>query len=262
MERVATVMDTRLLRAIFVFALLLFASGAQAAGPQPPCAGVAAYPPPNSAPAIMVWREKDLEQWSPPGCTGWPAASRSKLIVTLAGSFRFNGAMNQLLTRIGAVSALPRILYWSATDKKWMPLSKNAFALSGPDPKSRRGDFSAAEFGKGRDLYYWDDDTRTGPAVYRLRVLEDTQERIVVSSDNVTPIRRFFFTLFKPGDFQTLLIVQRVSPGVFGTFILYRSGEGASGLTTGHDKSYVNRAVALFRQLAGMKTDLDPPAAP
>jgi hypothetical protein len=170
--------------------------------------------------------------------------------------------MIQLLTRIGAVSALPSVQYWSTTDTKWMPLSKDAFALTGPDPKSRRGDFSASEFVKGADLYYWDDDTRTGPAVYRFRVLENTAERVVVASENVTPIRRFLFTLFKPGDFQSLLIIQRVSPGVFGAFILHRSGEEASSLTTGHDKSYVNRAVALFRLLAGMKTDQDPPAAP
>ncbi|HKB95330.1 MAG TPA: DUF6675 family protein [Rhizomicrobium sp.] len=210
----------------------------------------------------MVWREKDLEQWRAPRCTGWPNGSRSKLIVTLTGSFRSDGAMSQLLTRIGAVSVLPHILYWSTTDKKWGPLSKQAFALTGPDPKSRRGDFSPSEFVKGADLFYWDDDSRTGPAVYRFRVLESTQERIVISSENITPIRRFLFTLFRPGDFQTLLIIQRVSPGVFGTFILYRSGEGASGLTTGHDKSYVNRAAALYRQLAGIKTDQKPPAAP
>ena len=143
-----------------------------------------------------------------------------------------------------------------------MPLSKDAFALAGPDPKSRRGDFSASEFVKGSDLYYSDDDTRTGPAVYRFRVLENTAERVVLASDNVTPIRRFLFTLFKPGAFQSLLVIQRVSPGIFGTFILHRSGEGTNSLAAGHDKSYVNRAVALFRQLAGIKTDQEPPAAP
>src|SRR6266702_119876 len=258
-------MTTRMKKGSFflaVLAVFLWAPDAHAAGPQPPCVGTFAYPSPNSAPSIMVWREKDLQQWRPPRCTGLPVDSPSKLVVTLAGSFRTNGAMNLLLTRIGEISALPHVLYWSTTDKRWAPLSKQAFALAGPDPKSRRGDFPASEFVKGASLYYWDDDSRTGPAVYRFRVLESTQERVVIAGDNVTPIRRFLFTLFKPGDFQTLLIIQRVSPGVFGTFILYRSGEGASGLTTGHDKSYVNRAVALFRQLAGIKTDQDPPAAP
>ena len=74
-------------------------------------------------------------------------------------------------------------------------------------------------------------------------------------------MRRYFLTLFKPGALQSLLIVPRLSPGVFGAFILSRSGEGASLLTAGHDKSYVNRTVALYRHLAGIKTDQEPPAA-
>jgi hypothetical protein len=253
-------MNGRRLLAALASVLLLLAPGARAADPQPPCAGTGTYPRPNSPPSIMIWGEKDLEQWHPPSCTGW--TGRSKFVVAAAGSFRFSGAMNQLLARIGAVSALPRILYWSTTDKKWMPLSKVAFALTDPNPKSRRGDFAASEFVKGANLYYWDDDARTGPAVYRFKILENTAERIVIAGDNVTPIRRFLFTLFQPGSFQSLLIVQQVSPGTVGAFILYRSGEGASGLTTGHDKSYVNRAVALFRRLAGLQTDQDPPAAP
>jgi hypothetical protein len=250
----------------FVSALLLLAPGAQAAGPQPPCAMSAAaeYPSPDSTPTIAIWHEKDLEQgnWRPPGCTGWPADSRSKLIVTLTGSFRFNGSMNELLARVGTISALRRIQYWSTTDKSWGPLSNDASALTDPDPKSRRRDFSATELGKGADLYYWQDDVRTGPAVYRLRVLENTPERVVITSDNVTPVRRYFFTLFKPGALQSVLIVQRVAPGIFGAFILSRSGMGASALTSGHDESFVNRAAALYRWLAGIKTDQEPPAAP
>jgi len=259
---VTTLRDTRLARATIAFMLFIFVSGAHAATPQLPCAGAFTYSPPNAPPSVTTWGEKDLEQWRPPTCTGWATDSRSKLVVAVSGSFRYVGAINQLLARIGAISTLPRILYWSTTDKKWMPLSKDAFALTGPDSKSRRGDFSASEFVKGAELFYWDDDTRTDPAVYRSRVVESTPDRVVVANENLTPIRRFLFTLFKPGDFQTLLIIQRVSPGIFGAYILNRNGEGASSLTTGHDKSYVNRAVALFRQLAGMKTDQDPPAAP
>jgi hypothetical protein len=255
-----------LLLAGFVSALLLLAPGVPAAGPQPPCAMSAAfeYPSPDSTPAVGIWHEKDLEQanWHPPSCTGWPADSRSRLIVTLTGSFRFNGSMNELLARVGTISALRRIQYWSTTDKKWGPLSNDAFALTGPDPKSRRRDFSAAELGKGAELYYWEDNVRTGPAVNRLRVLENTPERVVITSDNVTAVRRFFFTLFKPGALQSVLIVQRIAPGIFGVFILSRSGMGASALTSGHDDSYVNRATALYRWLAGIKTDQEPPAAP
>src|SRR5438046_3110758 len=96
------------------FALVLLVAGARAAGPQPPCAATAtpAYPPADSPPAVTIWHSKELEQWHPPACTGWAADSRSKLIVTLTGSFRFDGAMSDLLARIGNVSALRNIQYW------------------------------------------------------------------------------------------------------------------------------------------------------
>jgi hypothetical protein len=59
-----------------------------------------------------------------------------------------------------------------------------------------------------------------------------------------------------------VLIIEHVAPGTFGVSVLNRSGEGASVLTAGHESSYINRAVALYRQLAGIKTDQEPPAAP
>ena len=247
-------------------AFLLYAPGAWSAGPQPPCTMVAtpAYPAPDSTPLIVIWQKKALEQgnWRPPSCTGWPTELRSKLIVTLTGSFRFDGGMDALLARVGTISALRSIQYWSTTDRKWAPLSNDASALTGPNSNSRRPDFSAAELVKGADLYYWEDDAHTGPAVYRLRVSESASERFVISSDNVTPIRRFWFTLFQPGALQSVLIIEHISPGVFGVSILNRSGEGASALTAGHESSYVNRATALYRQLAGIRTDREPPAAP
>jgi hypothetical protein len=179
----------------------------------------------------------------------------------VGGSFRFDGGMGGLLARVGAVSLLRTVQYWSTTDKKWRPLANNASALTGPDVKSRREDFAISELKKGADLYYWQDDTRSGEAVYRLRVYENTPERAVISSENLTPIRRFFVTLFQPGALQSVIFIQHLSPDIFGVYILSRTGEGTSALAEGHAESYVNRAVALYRQLAGIKTDQEPPAA-
>jgi len=256
----------RLRQVSLVFALLLLASGAQALGPQPACgmAGTPAYPSPDSAPTIRIWEGKELEQanWVPPSCTGWPADSRSRLIITLSGSFHFDGPMSTLLVRVGTISALRSIQYWSTTDKKWGPLSSDAAALTSPDPKSRRPDFSPSELVKAAELYYWEDDTRTGSAVYRLRVSESTSERFIIVSENITPIRRFWLTLFKPGALQSILVIEHVAPGIFTVFVLNRSGDGASVLTAGHESSYINRAAAVYRQLAGIKTNQEPPAAP
>jgi hypothetical protein len=200
--------------------------------------------------------------WKPPSCTGWPAGSRSKLIVTLTGSFHFEGTMDDLLTKIGAISTLKNIFYWSAADRKWAPLSTDASALTDANAKDRRGDFAASEFGKNANLYYWEDCASTGAAVYRLSVSESTPQRLVISSDNVTTVRKFIFTLFKPGALQSLLFIQRLSPETFGVYILTRTDAGASALANGHEEIFVNRADALFRQLAGIKTDQEPPAMP
>ena len=251
-------------RAVLACTLLLLAPGAQGAAPERPCAAMPAYPLPDAAPVIAVWQKKDLDKVAsqPAGCSGGPVEPRPKLIVTLAGSFRFNGPMSGLLERVGMISALRGIQYWSTTDKKWGPLSNDSSALTGPDANSRRRDFSPAELVKGADLYYWEDDVRTGPAIYRLRVSESTPERFVMSSDNVTTIRQFWFTLFQPGALQSVLTMERVAPGLFGVSVLTRSGQGASLLTSGHDSSFVNRAAALYRHLAGIRTDQEPPAAP
>ena len=254
--------------AVLAFALLLPATDALALNPQPSCIPVhtPAYPSPDSAPTIAIWHREDLGQGnrSSSSCTGSPSPidSRSRLIVTLRGSFHFDGSMSTILARVGAISALRSIQYWSTTDRKWGPFSNDASALTGPDSTSRRLDFSASEFVKGAELYYWEDDPHTGPAIYRLHILESTSDRFVISSDNVTPIRRFWLTLFKPGALQSVLTIEHVAPGLFGVFVLNRSGDGASALTAGHESSYVNRATALYRQLAGIKTDQEPPSAP
>jgi hypothetical protein len=248
---------------IWVFVL---ATSALAGLPQPPCAAapvIPAYSSPDTAPTIAIWHEGDLEQskWRPPSCTGWSPTSRSKLIVALSGSFRFNGPLPELLKRAGAISTFRTIRYWSTTDKAWRFLANNAFALTGPDKANRRADFTASELIKAANLYYWEDDSRSGEVVYRLNILESTPDHAVIASENITPIRRFFVTLFKPGALQSTIFIQRLSTGLYGIYILSRTGEGTSTFAEGHDDSYVNRAAALYRQLAGIKTDEEPPAA-
>src|SRR5689334_19399430 len=105
--------------------MLACTGGAEAEVPGPPCtgAGMPFYANPGSTPAIAVWHRGDLERekWQPPACTGWAPASRSKLVVALAGSFVFNGTMDQLVARAGAISALAKVKYWSTTEQKWRP---------------------------------------------------------------------------------------------------------------------------------------------
>jgi hypothetical protein len=235
------------------------------AAPQPPCETASAAPafsPPGAAPAVATWHAADLVGWQPAGCTGWSAASadRSKLVVAVAGSFRFDGAIDRLLARIAAISTLRNVQYWSTTESKWRPLAYDASALSGPDAKSRRADFSAAELSNGASLHYWEDDTRSGEVVTRLAVRARTADAAVLTTENITPIRRFMVTLFPPGALQTVLVIRRISPKVWGAYLLSRTSNDSSMLAGGHEASYINRAVALYRQIAGIPTNQEPPA--
>jgi hypothetical protein len=240
------------------------ASGATG-GPQPPCAATAAaaYPPPGAPPRVEVWHGGDLEQsrWTPPECSGWAPSSRSKLVVAMAGSFRFDGTADELLARIGAISTLRSIRYWSVLNKTWRPLVIDSSALSRPDPGSRRPDFMAREMTAGSELYYYGNDSRSGQTVYRMTVRERSPTRAVIAVENLSPLRILFLTLFEPGALQSVEFVELVSPGVWGVYFLTRTRAGVSALAAGWDAPYINRAVALYRHLIGMPTDADPPAA-
>ena len=247
-------------------ALLLFPGKVTAqGGPQPPCGGrpSPAYAEPGGLPAVHVWTGDELgAEWMPPACTGWRPLPFRVLVAT-AGRFRHHGTVDDLLERFGGVSALTTVRYWSVSDRRWQDLIASAFALAGPDAASRRPDFRAAEMRGGTDLYFAQHDNRsTGDVVYRLRVREITPDRLVVQMENVSAVHYLLIPLAGPGDLQSLYFLERRPPDEWGYYSLARISAGASSLAEGHEASYVNRAVALFRHLAGFPTDQEPPAAP
>jgi hypothetical protein len=249
----------------FVLAIPVLAAGATR-GPQRPCGSALApaYPPPGEPPIVKVWHDEDLRRsgWEPPHCAGWTPSSHSNLVLAMAGSFRFDGSADELVERMGAISTLRGVRFWSVTDRIWRPLVIDASALSRLDPRNRRSDFLAAEMTAGSELYYWEKHRRAGNIVYRMTVLERSPARTVVTTENLSPVRFLLLTLFEPGALQSVACIELVSPGVWGVYLLTRAGQGVSALAVGHDASYVNRAAAIYRHLAGIPTDEDPPAAP
>ena len=179
----------------------------------------------------------------------------------MAGSFRFDGTADDVIARIGAISTLRDIRYWSVTDTMWRPLVSDAWALSGPDPRSRRPDFPAVEMTAGSEHYYWENDSRSGKIVQRMTVRERNPARAVIAIENLTRVRFLLVTLFEPGALQSVEFFDLISPGVWGVYILTRTGEGASTLAGDHDASYVNRTTAIYRHRTGIPTDEEPPAA-
>ena len=94
-----------------------------------------------------------------------------------------------------------------------------------------------------------------------LRTLFRSAERIVLATDNALPIRTWGLRLFDPGALQSVTFLERRGAGLWTYYAIARAGAGASRFASGHGESYVNRLVALFRFIAGIPTDAEPPVA-
>ena len=251
----------RPLLAPLVILLAVLATPAVAA-PVLPCAGAAPeppFPPPGQPPVIQVF--DDPAGWSPPACLSWQPG-HVDLLVALAGTVNDVGSTDELLTRLGAISRQTTIRYWSTSDRAWDDLVVKASALESLDPTRTRTDFSAAELQPGTDHFFVQTDNRSSdPVVYRLRVQAATPDRLVVEIANVTPITAYLMTLFAPGDLRSAYILDRRSATTWNYYSL-TSAEGGflAKIATGHAASFANRAVALYRYVAGQQTDADPPA--
>ena len=104
-------------------------------------------------------------------------------------------------------------------------------------------------------------DNLSGKAIYRMHIAEASADRLVFDVENVSTMRYLFVTLFHPGDMQSIYFLDRESDNVWRYYSIARSGRNASRLTTGHESSSINRAVAFYRSLVGIPTDQEPPAA-
>jgi hypothetical protein len=239
------------------------ASGNADSGPQPPCGSATfpSYPGVDEPPAVLV-RDADASgrEWTPPACTGWTSPGYTTLVVT-AARFRHASGVGELIRRVGAVSERTGMKYWSTTKKRWRTLVLYARALRGPEGERRREDFSPVDMTEGKPLYFMQEDNLFGKAIYRMRIRSLSSDRLVFDTENAGPVRNLML-LFRPGEIQSLHFLERESRDVWRYYGMMRTGRDANPLTAGHDASYVNRAVAFYRFLAGIPTDREPPAAP
>src|SRR5258706_12674243 len=149
-------------------------------GPRPPCGGetVPAYPDLLHSPTTKVWDSASLgSDWAPPTCTGWTTTGFSSLVSTVA-RFRYTSGAEGLLRRIGAISDLTGVRYWSTTHKQWRTLIVEAHAVSGPAGDSHRKDFLPDEIGREPAVYFSQQDNLSGKATYRLRIVSASPDRI------------------------------------------------------------------------------------
>jgi hypothetical protein len=243
--------------------LLCQAQGYAQSGPQPPCGKepVPPYPSLDNPAIVKLWSASEFgRDWNPPACTGWTQAGFTTLVTTVA-RFRHTAEAEALLRRIGAISKLAGMRYWSTTQKEWQTLIVDAYALTGSPNGKRRGDFLPDEMKKGALLYYEQVDNRSGKEVYRMHIAEASADRLVIDVENVSRIRYFLVPLFHPGEMQSIYFLDRESENVWRYYSIARTGKNANRLITGNESSAVNRAVAFYRYLVGIPTDQEPPAA-
>jgi len=257
------------IRSAIVFATVVLTGGNALAQivPVPPCAGepVPVAGAVGDALEQLVWIEDELpEEWSPPPCTGWSDGPTTVLLAA-AGRFTFVGDSDSLAARVVRISDMTNIVYWSSTRRIWRKLFKEAEALSGPDRSASRADFDADDFVPGAELYYWvEENNPTAGIVYQLLVHERTPDRLVFESVNRTPLKaKLLFlqaTLAESGEFRQRYTIEREDGDTWRYYSLVRLGEAGSRAGTSA-ANYRNRAQAYFRYLAGIRMDLEPPAA-
>ncbi len=234
--------------------------------PRPPCGDgtIPDYPRLGEQPNVALWTKADLgPDWTPPSCTFWPVGAAT-IVAGLAGHFQYADTAEALLARIGAISSLSEVRYWSVTEKEWNNMFTRASALVGPSLEKTRGDFSASELRAGGNFYFSAADNRSGKdAISRLRIIAADGAHFVIETENVTPLRWTILTYAAPGSFQTWYFLDRDTGGAWRYYSLTRVLY-ASSLLSGviPDKSYINRSVAMYRHFQGLRTDRDPPAAP
>lgn len=209
-------------------------------------------PGPGLEPAVRIYRAEDLAhaKWEPPACSGWNIDAPTRLIVEMTGSFRFDGSLEDLIARVGAISNLRSIRYWSTTASKWRPLFNDASALKSQSPSDHRVDFAAHELTRGTPLYYWVDDSRLGDIVYKVQEKTDGPSRAIILTENVNVIDPYFVRVFEPGDLHSMDVLSQISPGLWRIYSVSRIGRGSPLLAVASDRSFVNRASALFNYIA------------
>lgn len=221
--------------------------------PTPPCGTtpVPAYTAPGTSPSVVTGPGSGLPAaLKTQSCVYWDARDMS-LVVMLAGSFADRAGAKDILARFGAISRRAGMAWWSDADKKSEQMIAAASAVTDSGAETHRSDFSVAELADGAPHYFvQEEDASTGEVIYALRARELTAGRLVLTVENVSPIKNYFIRLFDPGDLRTTYYLDRLHPGIWGYYSL--SGVQESPTTGAQDKTAATQAIAMFRLIAGM----------
>lgn len=252
-------MDTRTthpvarLIAAALLALPLVALAAPA--PPQPCGADAGpdWPAQDGTLQVTVWQDQQIPAgWRPPPCAGWPD-DPAVVLVAAVGRFHQPGGEQALLQRLGRVSGLAGLRYWSVSREDWATLISDAHAVTVTDEDARRPDYGVAELAPGTEHLYWQHEpTTSGSGIYALEVLQRAPGRLLIGGRNATDNRYFGITMLPAGGARSLYLFQRLDGDDWGYYQLVRLGEGRHQWLPVGPASYANRAIALFRWFADL----------
>jgi hypothetical protein len=108
----------------------------------------------------------------------------------------------------------------------------------------------------GKDLFFTDNDNRSGePVIYRMHVTA-RGESSVVTIGNVNAVQKFLLQLISPGDLQSIHYLERIGPETWSYYVLARTAKPSlSAFGVVRNESYVNRALALYSHFTSTAVD-------
>lgn len=250
-------------RVIGIAASFLICVPALAAGePFLPCDGepYPAYAALGAPPNVSVVTEEGFV-WDSPRCIGW-GKGKYALLVAIAGRFELKGGEAALARKFARISQLKTVRYWSTSAQAWRNMFRDAYALSQPQRGTKRPDFGAADMEPGPVRYIWlEEQGPIGDVIFRIRIVERTQDRLIVDIRNERSVRPPQHPKISAGGYRHVYILDRERPGVWRYYgVTGLRGAGGAAVTWIRG-SYLNRATALFRYIAGVPMERDPPAA-
>jgi len=218
-----------------------------------------AFPPVNAAPAVAA-TDVSNNSSPPSGAHCFPESSQGAIWITVTSAIQTPLRPEAILRKFGAISELRGVQYWSTTDHAWRPMISAAFAVTSADTNQPRADYSSAETVGSSRLYRVTDTRIHDPVNYSLQIHPTAQNQIFAETRNVDPIKKWGITLYAPDGLHTLYFLSEGSSGVWSYYSITRAVP-ASFLARGHEQSYINRAIALYRHYLQLPTTAEPPAA-
>jgi hypothetical protein len=189
--------------------------------------------------------------WSLPPCIGWDMR-RVTSVAVVVGAFT-EGDLVSVLRKLGAISSYPGTRYWSVTDGHMETLITDAFAVVPAQFDKKRPDFLPTEFKTGNDLVFSEQDNRLpNPTLYRMRVVQRSQNQIVIDISNINVVKRLLLTLFEPEDLHTALFISSSSDGSLTCYAVSELHTSGLSRILGNPRSHLNRLLALYAHITGI----------